>query len=280
MKNKREKIGLVLNGGIARAFFQVGVIKSLSNYIDFDIIVGSGTGALFAAVLASNLSFDKEATADYFLNPEKENNWAFFNNQKLIELFLGTEKLEFGKLNKKLVVVATDLEENKEVIIDRGNIKIAVEGSIAFPCFNKPVLYEGKFLADGSIINPFPTDVAWSHGADKIIAIDTISQHIRDFDENNVPISPFIENAAIAFPQMWLLHKKKIPWMEMRMFETSLTSAIDDFSIRREPYLVIKLEEEAPELARKTYLDSFENIPQLIKEGIKAGEKYAKELAS
>lgn len=276
MKTKKEKIGLVLNGGVARSFFQLGVIQSLSNYVNFDIIIGSGWGSLFGATLAVGLPLNKNVKIDDFLIPERDDNWSFFSNEKIIATFLGKKTIEFKDLGKRLILVATDLENNEEIIIRSGKIHPAVEASISFPCFNRVVLHEERFLTDGTITNPFPSDIAWKYGADKIIAIDTISQHFREFDENNVPLTPYIKNAAIAFPPMWLMNKKKIPWMEMRIFETCLTDAIDDYSISRKPFLIIKLEEEAEELARETYFDSFEKIPLLIEAGVKSGEKYGK----
>ena len=60
MKHNRIKAGLVLTGGGARAAYQVGVLRALSEFLPqdvrtpFPIISGTSAGAVNAAVIAAN----------------------------------------------------------------------------------------------------------------------------------------------------------------------------------------------------------------------------------
>jgi len=60
MNNERHKVGLVLTGGGARAAYQVGVLRAISELVPkgvrnpFPIICGTSAGAVNAAVLAAN----------------------------------------------------------------------------------------------------------------------------------------------------------------------------------------------------------------------------------
>ena len=60
MNNNRHRVGLVLTGGGARAAYQVGVLRAISEFVPddvrnpFPIICGTSAGAVNAAVLAAN----------------------------------------------------------------------------------------------------------------------------------------------------------------------------------------------------------------------------------
>ena len=65
-----QKIGLVLSGGGARAAYQVGVLKAISELIDtpccnpFPIICGTSAGGLNAAGIASRADCLSDAVAE------------------------------------------------------------------------------------------------------------------------------------------------------------------------------------------------------------------------
>ena len=104
-----QKIGLVLSGGGARAAYQVGVLKAISELIDtpccnpFPIICGTSAGGLNAAGIASRADCLSDAVA------ELEHVWANFKTADVYRTdwpgvlgcavkFLWT--IAFGRLHK------------------------------------------------------------------------------------------------------------------------------------------------------------------------------------
>lgn len=55
--------------------------------------------------------------------------------------------------------VASDINENKALVIRKGDLSSAVRASMTFPFFYKPIWIDGKLLFDGGIYNNFPIDV-------------------------------------------------------------------------------------------------------------------------
>ena len=277
--NKHYKTGLVLNNGSARAFFQVGVLAALEGKINFDVIVGTGVGAYIGAAVAAGKPIHEIEKITRNLKPEdficpSGDDRCFFSNKPLInklESIIGNLRIE--QLPRKLVIVTTDFSANKIVLIKEGPVLNAVEASLTQPGFHMPYLLNNCGLSDGSLVNPLPTDAAWGNGADFIIAVDCVSQHIRPFDENNEDLSFWVKNAQSGFPQLWLMQKKKIPWLEMRMMETSFTFAIDNILGFHEPEILIQLEESEGDLARRSFMDSFDLINDLIDLGKVHGQK-------
>ena len=65
------RAGLILTGGGARAAYQVGVLKALSQIHrrlewPFPIIVGTSAGAVAASILAGNVVRWHQSVADFF----------------------------------------------------------------------------------------------------------------------------------------------------------------------------------------------------------------------
>lgn len=68
--------------------------------------------------------------------------------------------------------VATDLNTGGSVVIDRGNLAMAMRASMSLPGIFQPVEIDGRVLLDGGLANQVPTDVVRAMGADVVIAVD------------------------------------------------------------------------------------------------------------
>jgi len=74
--------------------------------------------------------------------------------------------------------VATDISHGAEMVLDEGPLRPAVYGSSAIPGVFAPILYRGRYLADGGWVNRVPVAPARSMGADVVIGVD-ISEDFR-----------------------------------------------------------------------------------------------------
>ena len=79
---------------------------------------------------------------------------------------------DFDNLNVPYRAVATDIRTGKQVVLDHGNLAVAMRASMAVPCVFTPVELEGRLLVDGMLVNNIPVDVVRDMGADVIIVVD------------------------------------------------------------------------------------------------------------
>ena len=173
-------ISLVLGSGGARGYAHIGVIEELEK-AGFEIASISGTsmGALVGGLYAAgglqeykawvleldvldvasllDISFDKRG----FIKGEK----VF---KKLKEI-IGDVRIE--ELPIKFTAVATDIEANKEVWFQEGDLLTAIRASISIPSFFTPVEYKGMLLVDGGVLNPLPVAPTMSDHTQKTIAV-------------------------------------------------------------------------------------------------------------
>ncbi|MGD0490778.1 MAG: patatin-like phospholipase family protein [Steroidobacteraceae bacterium] len=78
----------------------------------------------------------------------------------------------FDQLPTPFRAVATDLESGDAVLLDRGDLSIAMRASISAPGVFAPVDYHGRLLVDGGLAENLPIDVARQMGADILIVSD------------------------------------------------------------------------------------------------------------
>ena len=68
--------------------------------------------------------------------------------------------------------VAADLASGHEIWLREGKVSDAVHASCAVPGLFQPVLRDGRYLIDGSVVNPIPFSLCREMGAEIVIAVD------------------------------------------------------------------------------------------------------------
>lgn len=180
-----KKVGLVLGGGGARGYAHIGVLKVLEKYnIPVDLIVGASMGSVVGACYASGMTIneiEKNALKMGFLKLIQLLDINFpkqgLISGKLIEKYFDelVEGKNFNELKIPLVVTATDIVTGKEIVIKEGSVAKALRASISIPGIFVPVRHDKYVLADGSIINFLPVNIAQEMGANIVIAVDVSS---------------------------------------------------------------------------------------------------------
>ncbi len=79
---------------------------------------------------------------------------------------------DFDTLPTPFRAVATDLESGAAVLLDKGDLAIAMRASISAPGVFAPVDYQGRLLVDGGLAENLPIDVARDMHADILIVSD------------------------------------------------------------------------------------------------------------
>ncbi len=79
---------------------------------------------------------------------------------------------DFDRLRLPFRAVASDLATGEMVVLEKGDLALAMRASMSIPGAFTPVEIDGRTLVDGLVARNFPIDVAQSLGATRIIAID------------------------------------------------------------------------------------------------------------
>jgi NTE family protein len=197
------RIALVLGGGAARGFTHIGVIKALeAQAIKVDILAGTSVGSMVAALYAAGndgfqlqrLAFDmKESMVSDWSLP----NRGFFRGEALQDFVnRAVKNRPIEKLDRKLAIVATDLETGRPVVFERGDTGMAVRASSSVPGVFQPVKISGHEYVDGGLVSPVPVKVARALGADIVIAVDISAR------PSAVPVSDTIDLLLRTFAIM------------------------------------------------------------------------------
>lgn len=93
-----------------------------------------------------------------------------------------TEVNDFNQLPIPFRAVAMDIATGEEVVINQGDLALAMHASMAIPAAFSPIELEGRLLVDGGGANNLPISVVKNMGADIVIAVD-ISTPLRNKEE-------------------------------------------------------------------------------------------------
>lgn len=161
----KEKIGLVLSGGGVKGIAHIGLIKALNEYeINCDIVSGSSVGALVGALYANGSSVE-QMLAFFKETPLMKYNFFTFvkpglmDTERYHQLFkkhFATDSFE--ALDKKLHVIATNLQDGDQKLFSNGELVRALLASAALPPVFSPVEIDDQLYADGGIMNNFPVE--------------------------------------------------------------------------------------------------------------------------
>jgi len=176
---EKPTVALVLGGGAAKGFAHVGVIKALESHdIEPDMVIGTSAGSVVAALFAAgysgfdlqriSLSMDETTVRDWILP-----NRGFIRGDAL-QNFINeaVQNRAIQQLNRKLAVVATDLQTGEPMVFQSGNTGMAVRASSSVPGIFRPVKIGSREFVDGGLVSPVPVKVARNLGADIVIAVN------------------------------------------------------------------------------------------------------------
>lgn len=211
-KDKQDlKVGLVLSGGGAKGLAHIGALKVIEEAgVRIDYIGGTSMGAIIGALYASGYSanqldsifkqtdFNKlirdniPRSAKTFYEKEESEKYSLvlpfdkfkigfpsglskgqnvYNLMSILTNHVSTLS-DFSELPIPFFCVATNVENGKEVILDRGYLPRAVTASGALPSLFSPVIINDQVLIDGGVVNNYPVSEVKAKGMDVIIGVD------------------------------------------------------------------------------------------------------------
>jgi len=191
---RRPKLGFALGAGSARGWAHIGVLRALAEAgFKPDLIAGCSVGAFVGAAFAAGRLDQVEAFAlgldrkGMFKLADFGLRGGLIKGERINDVFREQfVESEFSDLPIPLAAVATDLHTGQEVWLREGKVSDAVAASIAVPGLFRPVRQDGRFLVDGSVVNPIPVSLCRAMGADIVLAVDLgsdlVGRYVRDND--------------------------------------------------------------------------------------------------
>ncbi len=210
-KENRPKIGLVLSGGGAKGFAHIGALRVLMEAgVPIDYIGGTSMGGLMGGLIALGYSPDSleqlvlsqdwmmvlsdETSRRKLSMKEKEQAERYFftlpirdkkiqlpaglvAGQSVFDILSyyaspGASYASFRDFPIPFLCIAADIETGESVILDKGNLPMAMRATMAIPTIFSPIEIDDKLLVDGGLVNNYPVQEVLDMGADFIIGID------------------------------------------------------------------------------------------------------------
>ena len=179
MKEKiKYRLGLALSGGGARGFAHPGALKAIEDFgLHPEIICGTSSGAIAGVLYADG--YTPEEIIGLFVGKELRE---FADIQVPVTALFGTSGFRrflkkhlrsksFEDLRIPVNIVATNLDEGKSVVFDKGPVIDPLIASCCIPVIFNPVNINGVPHVDGGVCKNFPVSPIRSR-CDKIIGVN------------------------------------------------------------------------------------------------------------
>jgi NTE family protein len=261
----KGRVALVIGSGGLKCSAAIGVWDVLSQEnVKVDLVVGCSGGAIFGGLISlgktaeeihelSASLWTEEVTSQIKLsNLGKialpgvfgfDDRIGVFNDRNLtrsLESGFGVDTT-FTDTKIPFYCVTTDIHTGKPVVLTRGPLARAVRASSSIPILFEPIEWGGRYLVDGGLSNPLPTDVAMQQGATLIIAIGF-----------NKPLRATVNTAGNFAMQMFNIMINQL---------LSKRFAYDNLHYRGEIILI------APRFEQEIHIDEVDKVPEIIARG-------------
>jgi NTE family protein len=187
LRARPARTGIVLGAGAARGWAHIGALQELEAMgVRPAVVVGSSIGSLVGGCYAAGKLDMLEAFARSLT---RRRMFGFIDFSFAGGGLIGGERLRTrleselgGVLIEDLPIrfagVATEIGGGHEIWLRRGLLTDAIRASYALPGVFEPVRVDGRWLFDGAIVNPVPISVARALGAERVIALNIVSDDV------------------------------------------------------------------------------------------------------
>jgi NTE family protein len=140
-----------------------------------DFIAGCSMGAMVGAACAAGriaeletwaLSLDWKGVVGLL---DLGLRGGLIKGDRLLNMFQGQfVECQFSELALPFAAVATDLATGKELWLREGKVSDAVRASCTVPGLFQPAWCDGRYVVDGSVVNPIPVSLCRAMGAEVV----------------------------------------------------------------------------------------------------------------
>ncbi len=233
-----QSVGLVLGGGGARGFAQVGVMRAFEEAgVNVDWVGGTSIGSILGGWLAKGWRSEEilDGIKKFFVRVNPLGDYtlpmiSLSRSQRLDNLLqqgLGHDLIE--DLPIPFFCVSSDMSLAEEFHHEMGVLWRAVRASISIPGIIAPVIDQGHYLVDGGLLNNLPCDLMRDRNKGPIIAVD-VSPHEAFITQLRRIPSPWklLRNKLFGIPQ------PGVPMILETILRSSLLASVRRQKINRE----------------------------------------------
>lgn len=176
---------MALGSGGARGYAHIGAIQVLCERgYEIVSIAGSSMGAVVGGLYAAGTL---DAYVEWVTGLRQIDVWRLIDPSisgsgvmRADKILSRIRELLAGALIEELAIpftaVATDLFARKPIWFQEGPADVAIRASMAIPSIIPPVVWNGRLLADGGVMDPVPIAAAESTRADATVAISLMGE--------------------------------------------------------------------------------------------------------
>jgi NTE family protein len=191
-------VGLVLSGGGARCFTQLGVIEELRDAgVQIDRVGGTSMGAFIGALVALDLTpeaVDARCYEEWVRrNPVSDYRFprtSLIRGQRARAMLERNLPGSIEDLPRGYFSTSVDIIGARPVHHRRGELALAVGASMALPMFVEPVVLENMLLLDGGLMDNLPTEAMAMDGEGPVIGVDVSEPSMRSLAPDEQPMVP------------------------------------------------------------------------------------------
>ncbi|WP_165789496.1 patatin-like phospholipase family protein [Billgrantia endophytica] len=172
-------VGLALGGGGLRGYAHIGVLQAFEEAgIDVEVIAGTSVGAIIGAAYSSGRTVEEIKQLAENLDVSSLTDWRLSRTSLLRGDALAVWASDMArntpieKMPRKFGAVAAVLDTGEAVLVERGDVGMAIRASAAIPGSMPPVESTHGLLVDGGISSLVPVRFARAMGADVVIGVD------------------------------------------------------------------------------------------------------------
>ncbi|WP_102797033.1 patatin-like phospholipase family protein [Bowmanella denitrificans] len=176
-----QSVGLVLGGGGARGFAQIGIFKAMEEAgIKVDWVGGTSMGSIMGGWIAMGWESERiiEAIRRFFVSVNPLGDYtlpmiSLSKSQRLDTLLhqgFGDALIEDMAI--PYFCVSSDMSTAQERDHEMGLLWRAIRASVSIPGVIAPVIDGGHYLVDGGLFNNLPCDLMRQRNRGPVIAID------------------------------------------------------------------------------------------------------------
>lgn len=208
-----KSVSLVLGSGGARGLAHIGVIHWLEeNGYKIRSISGCSIGALIGGIYAAGKLDEYEAWVRAIgrldiinLMDLSWNNSGLIKGDKIINTLTDlVGNIDIERLPIRFTAVAANIDDNKEIWLDKGPLFDAIRASISLPLLFTPVELNGDRLIDGGVLNPVPIAPTFSDQTDMTIAVNLSgepvhNEHTKPHPTEEIPESMPLHQRIVSY---------------------------------------------------------------------------------
>ncbi len=187
--------GLVLGGGAARGFAEIGAYKALHEArIPIDWIGGTSIGGIIGAAIALDRGpdFVIASARDAFVKGKPFGDFtlpltSLLRGRRMERLTANYLSGQIEDLPIPFYCVSTRLDDGEQYIHERGTVWRALRATAALPGMLPPAVIAQRLVVDGAVINNLPVDIMQKKPVGRVIAVDVSSRRTYTVEYEDVP---------------------------------------------------------------------------------------------